>query len=61
MVMTIVITRNGKLNLEALLKREAAEERDCRREKRLAQHNQWMRVMMEGQSTPDLSYQKTDT
>lgn len=61
MVMTIVITQNSKCDLNALLKKEAAQERDSRRKKRLAQHKQWMRVMMEGQSTPDLAYQKTDT
>jgi len=58
--MTIVITRNGKCDLKTLLKEEAAQERDSRRKKRLAQHKQWMRVMMEGQSTPDLSYQKAE-
>jgi len=59
--MAIVITQDGTCDLNALLKKEAAQERDSRREKRQAQHKQWMRVMMEGQSTPDLAYQKTET
>jgi len=42
----------------ALLKKGVAEQEQCRQAKREAQHNQWMRVMQEGQSTPDLSYQK---
>jgi len=56
--MAIVITRNGKCDLQTLLKKEADQERSTRKEKRRAQHRQWMRVMMEGQSTPDLSHQK---
>ena len=31
-----------------------------RREKRRQQHQHWMKVMMEGQATPDLSYQKSE-
>jgi len=58
--MAKVITQDGKFDLKALLKREADQERSTRREKRRAQHRHWMRVMMEGQSTPDLSYQKTE-
>lgn len=29
-----------------------------RREKRLQQHQHWMKVMMDGQATPDHRYQK---
>lgn len=36
----------------------ASSEQALKREKRRSQHEQWMRVMMEGQSTPDLRYQK---
>ena len=50
--------RGIKTNLDALLKKGVAEQEQCRQAKRQAQHNQWMRVMQEGQSTPDLSYQK---
>jgi len=51
----------SKINLDKLLKKGAAKEKQCRKAKREAQHAHWMRVMKEGQSTPDLSYQKTDT
>lgn len=37
---------------------DSADEKAVRHEKRLAQHEHWMRVMMEGQSTPDLRYQR---
>lgn len=52
--------RGSKKNLEAILKKEAIDERESRRAKRHAQHEHWMRVMKDGQSTPDLSYQKTE-
>lgn len=45
-------------NLQTILEQGAEEARTSRREKRLAQHQHWMRVMMEGQATPDLTYQK---
>lgn len=45
-------------NLQTVLEQGAEEVRTSRREKRLAQHQHWMRVMMEGQATPDLTYQK---
>ncbi len=45
-------------SLQTILERGAEEARTSRREKRLAQHQHWMRVMMEGQATPDLTYQK---
>ncbi len=44
--------------LETVLERGAEEAKSSRRAKRLAQHQHWMRVMMEGQATPDLTYQK---
>jgi len=59
--MTALSTRNDKSDLNALLNKDAEEERASRRKKRQDQHARWMRVMMEGQSTPDLSYQKSDT
>lgn len=37
---------------------QASNEQALKREKRRSQHEHWMRVMMEGQSTPDLRYQK---
>ena len=58
--MTALSTRNDKSDLNALLNKDAEEERASRRKKRQDQHERWMRVMMEGQSTPDLSYQKAD-
>jgi len=45
-------------NIVAILERGAQEAETSRRAKRLAQHQHWMRVMMEGQATPDLAYQK---
>lgn len=45
-------------NLQSVLERGAEEAKSSRRAKRLAQHQHWMRVMMEGQATPDLTYQK---
>jgi len=50
-------TERSKTDLKTLLKREADQEQRSRNTKRTAQHEHWMRVMMEGQSTPDLSYQ----
>lgn len=51
----------GKMSKEkqvqATLERGVQQEKSERKAKRLAQHQHWMRVMMEGQSTPDLSYQ----
>lgn len=55
------VRKEKKNNLDALLKKGAAEEKQCRQAKRDAQHAHWMRVMKEGQSTPDLSYQKHNT
>lgn len=45
-------------HISTILERGAQEAQESRRAKRLAQHQHWMRVMMEGQATPDLSYQK---
>jgi hypothetical protein len=45
-------------SLTTILERGAQEPQSSRRQKRLAQHQHWMRVMMEGQATPDLTYQK---
>lgn len=54
--MTNDMAKNCKnSNLTSLLEREADQERVLRRNKRLAQHKQWMRVMMEGQSTPNVT------
>jgi len=52
--------KRSKVNLDKLLKKGAVAEEQCRQAKREAQHEHWMRVMKEGQSTPDLSYQKAD-
>lgn len=52
-------TQEDAKKIQAALKREADEARKLRRAKRLEQHKHWMRVMMEGQATPDLRYQKT--
>jgi len=45
-------------NFNTILERGAEDAQSSRRQKRLAQHQHWMRVMMEGQATPDLQYQK---
>jgi len=52
------VIKGKESNLDALLKKGADQEKQCRKAKRDAQHAHWMRVMREGQSTPDLSYQK---
>ena len=52
-------TQCSKTDLKILLEREADQEQHSRQKKRQAQHQHWMRVMMEGQSTPDLSYIKS--
>ncbi len=44
--------------LSHVLDRGSPEPQTSRRQKRMAQHQHWMRVMMEGQATPDLTYQK---
>ncbi len=49
---------NKEKHLQTILERGAEEAKSSRRAKRLAQHQHWMRVMMEGQATPDLTYQK---
>lgn len=57
--MTDTMSNIGKKRkLKASLERDAQEHRRARRKKRIAQHQHWMRVMMEGQSTPDLTYQQ---
>ncbi len=57
--MTDMISKSGKQkNLQTVLENGAEELKSSRRAKRLAQHQHWMRVMMEGQATPDLTYQK---
>ncbi len=57
--MTDAINKSSKnKNLQTVLERGAEEAKTSRRAKRLAQHQHWMRVMMEGQATPDLTYQK---
>ena len=45
-------------DLSLILERDARSDQDVRRAKRLAQHQHWMRVMQEGQATPDITYQK---
>lgn len=45
-------------SVNTILERGAQDEQSSRRAKRIAQHQHWMRVMMEGQATPDLKYQK---
>ena len=54
---TIGIRTKSK-NISSILERGAEQAQQSRRAKRLAQHQYWMRVMMEGQATPDLTYQK---
>lgn len=54
---TIGIRTKSK-NISSILERGAEQAQQSRRAKRLAQHQHWMRVMMEGQATPDLTYQK---
>ncbi len=52
-------TKGGSAKqVNTVLERGANEMQSSRRDKRLAQHQHWMRVMMEGQATPDLRYQK---
>jgi len=56
--MVITSKRKTAEDIQALLQRGAQEAESSRLAKRQAQHQQWMRVMMEGQSTPDLAYFK---
>ena len=56
----VSVKPNCKSALDLMLQKGAEEERNCRIAKRQAQHNAWMKVMKEGQSTPDMSYQKID-
>lgn len=57
--MTDTMSKSSKQkNIQEVLERGAEEAKNSRRAKRLAQHQHWMRVMMEGQATPDLTYQK---
>ena len=49
---------NKSKDIQTVLERGAQEAQSSRRVKRMAQHQHWMRVMMEGQATPDLTYQK---
>ena len=49
---------NRSKDIQSILERGAQEAQSSRRAKRMAQHQHWMRVMMEGQATPDLTYQK---
>lgn len=57
--MADTIGKNKKSkNVSTVLGRGTEEAQESRRAKRLAQHQHWMRVMMEGQATPDLTYQK---
>jgi len=57
--MNDLIDRNSAFrHTLATLQRGAEEAKASRRAKRLAQHQHWMRVMMEGQATPDWVYQK---
>jgi len=51
-------SRADNKRLSAILEQSVNEAQDSRRAKRLAQHQHWMRVMMEGQATPDLRFQK---
>lgn len=50
--------KQAKKQLETNSSSRADELELCRQQKRLQQHQHWMRVMMEGQATPDLRYQK---
>jgi len=55
--MTDTMNKSSKQkNLQTILERGAQEAKSSRQAKRLAQHQHWMRVMMEGQATPDLTY-----
>ena len=45
-------------NINTIQERGVNDAQTSRQAKRLAQHQHWMRVMMEGQATPDLTYQK---
>ncbi len=57
--MADTMNKNSKQDrLQTQLERGAEEAKSSRQAKRLAQHQHWMRVMMEGQATPDLTYQK---
>lgn len=49
---------NGSKDVQTVVERGQQNARTSRRAKRIAQHQHWMRIMMEGQATPDLSYQK---
>ncbi len=49
---------NKSRNVTTIQERGVDDAQSLRRQKRLAQHQHWMRVMMEGQATPDLKYQK---
>jgi len=44
--------------LNTILEQSIIDAQCSRRSKRIAQHQHWMRVMMEGQATPDLRYQR---
>ena len=52
-------SKPSKEKQQIVLDRGVQDENSARKAKRLAQHQHWMRVMMEGQATPDLSYQKS--
>ena len=52
-------TQCSNTDLKTLLERGADQEQNLRLKKRQAQHKHWMRVMMEGQSTPDLTHRKS--
>ena len=57
----LIDKNNASIRIWDALKRGAEEAKASQRAKRLAQHQHWMRVMMEGQATPNLAYQKPKT
>jgi len=57
--MSDAISKSSKEKQQTALEHGVRDENSARKAKRLAQHQHWMRVMMDGQATPDLSYQKS--
>ena len=56
--MSDATSKPSKEKQQITLERNVQDQSSVRKAKRLAQHQHWMRVMMDGQATPDLSYQK---
>ena len=57
--MSDATSKPSKEKQQVVLEYGIHKENSERKAKRQAQHQHWMRVMMEGQGTPDLSYQKS--